>query len=99
MLFPLVQGLLVESKDYLKRLFDQFVTKIYLYDDEIRIAFSGTKVMTLRYHSKLLMKQRNWLLAMCSIKLRKQPPYLRNPNFIPIGNGFGFLVFIKDIEV
>ena len=33
----------VESKDYLKRLFDQFVTKIYLYDDEIRIAFSGTK--------------------------------------------------------
>ena len=25
--------------------------------------------------------------------------YLRNPNLIPIGNGFGFLVFIKDIEV
>ena len=25
--------------------------------------------------------------------------YLRNPNLIPIGNGFGFLVFIKDIEM
>ena len=26
-----------------------------------------------------------------------RPPYMKNPNFFPIGNGFGFLTFIKDI--
>ena len=25
------------------------------------------------------------------------PPYMKNPNLFPIGNGFGFLIFIKDI--
>ena len=25
------------------------------------------------------------------------PPYRKNPNLFPIGNGFGFLIFIKDI--
>lgn len=34
-----------------------------------------------------------------ALRIRYAPPYLRNPNLIPIGNGFGFLVFIKDIEV
>ena len=33
----------VTSKLYQKQLFDQFVSAVYLYDDELRIAFSGTK--------------------------------------------------------
>jgi hypothetical protein len=26
------------------------------------------------------------------------PPPLRNPNFVPIGTAFGFLVYIEDIK-
>ena len=40
------------------------------------------------------------LLAMPSVvRIHPPPPYLRNPNLIPIGDGFGFLVYIEDIEV
>lgn len=31
--------------------------------------------------------------------VRSVPPKQYNPNLLPIGHGFGFLVFIKDIEV
>jgi len=27
-----------------------------------------------------------------------RPPYVKNPNFFPVGDGFGFLVFIRDIS-
>lgn len=33
----------VTSKAYQKRLFDQFVSSIYLYDNELRISFSGSR--------------------------------------------------------
>ncbi len=40
------------------------------------------------------------LLAMPSVvRIHLPPPRLRNPNLIPIGNGFGFLVYIEDIGI
>ena len=27
------------------------------------------------------------------------PPYMRNPNFRPVGQGFGFLIYITDIVI
>ena len=41
----------------------------------------------------------NLLSVTSVVRIHLPPPYLRNPNLIPIGNGFGFLVFIKDIEM
>ena len=35
----------------------------------------------------------------CSSLSTPAPPMQDNPNLVPIGHGFGFLVFIKDIEV
>lgn len=36
------------------------------------------------------------LLCSCS-EQRYVPPNMRNPNFFPVGIGFGFFVYIKDI--
>lgn len=34
-----------------------------------------------------------------ALQIRYDPPYLRNPNIIPVGDGFGFLLFISSIVV
>lgn len=34
---------------------------------------------------------------MSAVRVRYAPPYMKNPNLFPIGNGFGFFIFIKDI--
>ena len=33
------------------------------------------------------------------LRIRYAPPYRRNPNLIPIGNGFGFLCFFSEIVI
>ena len=46
-----------------------------------------------------------WVQHMNNIRTRAEeivrvlyrPLYMKNPNFFPTGNGFGFLIFIKDI--
>ena len=35
---------------------------------------------------------------MCSIGVGNGPPKQYNPNLVPIGHGFGFIVFIKQVE-
>ena len=32
------------------------------------------------------------------VRIHPLPPQWRNPNLMPIGNGFGFFVFIRDIS-
>jgi len=34
----------------------------------------------------------------CSLMVAEAPPNQDNPNLIPIGNGFGFVLYLKDIE-
>lgn len=34
-----------------------------------------------------------------ALRIRYAPPYLKNPNIIPVGDGFGFLLFISSIVV
>jgi len=33
------------------------------------------------------------------VQVLYRPPYMRNPNFRPVGQGFGFLVYITDIVI
>ena len=33
------------------------------------------------------------------VRVSSGPPYMRNPNFRPVGQGFGFLVYITDIVI
>ena len=30
------------------------------------------------------------------VRVQQSPPHMKNPNFFPIGNAFGFFIFIKD---
>ena len=32
------------------------------------------------------------------VRLPSAPPHMKNPNLFPIGNAFGFFIFIKDIS-
>ena len=40
----------------------------------------------------------NLLLLASVVRIHPPPPYMKNPNFFPIGNAFGFFIFIKDIS-
>ena len=39
----------------------------------------------------------NLLLIASVVRIHLPPPNVRNPNFFPVGDGFGFFVYIKDI--
>ena len=61
-----------------------------MYDDKLLLTYNyrdGTQALTLKEIEAALSSD---LTSMC-------PPYMKNPNFFPTGNGFGFLTFIKDI--
>ena len=61
-----------------------------MYDDKLLLTYNyrdGTQALTLKEIEAALSSD---LTSMC-------PPYMTNPNLFPIGNGFGFLTFIKDI--
>ena len=40
----------------------------------------------------------NLLLIASVVRIHLPPPNIRNPNFFPVGDGFGFFVYIKDIS-
>ena len=44
-------------------------------------------------------ERRELLAERSGVRIPYAPPMQDNPNLRPIGQGFGFLVFIKDIEV
>ena len=44
-------------------------------------------------------ERRSMAFKRSGVRLPYAPPYLRNPNLIPVGDGFGFLLFISSIVV
>ena len=40
----------------------------------------------------------NLLLIASVVRIHLPPPNERNPNFFPVGDGFGFFVYVKDIS-
>ena len=96
----------VDDVKYCKMLISVFVNRIYLYDDRITITFnSGDKPVTVNDEmlSDLEAREEEYKALFDKDRVLffdgSGPPRLRNPNLIPIGNGFGFLVYIEDIGI
>ena len=80
----------INDPDYRREIIDTFVNSVYVYDDRLLLTYNykdGTQTLTLKEIEAALSSD---LTSMC-------PPYMKNPNLFPMGNGFGFLIFIKDI--
>lgn len=39
-----------------------------------------------------------WKCFRTGVRLPSAPPKQYNPNLVPIGHGFGFIVFIEEVE-
>ena len=44
-------------------------------------------------------ERRSMAFKRSGVRLPYAPPYLRNPNLIQIGDGFGFLLFLSSVVV
>ena len=77
--------------EHRRRLIDSFVNAIFVYDDRITFTFNykdGTKTITFaELEESGLGSDINALAA----------PKQKNPNVLPIGEAFGFLVFLKNV--
>ena len=76
-------------KDQRQALVDTFVNSIYLYDDKVLITFNykeGTQTITFEEAAEAASKGNGSDLDCI-------PALQQNPNFFPIGEGFGFFVF------
>ena len=83
-----IQAMNLETKEHKQRLIDCFVNAVYLYDDKLVITFNykeSSKTVTL--------KEVNGSIIECS-----GAPKHSNPNLLPIGETFGFVVFLKDVK-
>ena len=52
------------------------------------------------FDAKTLHITNRWQLAVMrsAVRSRLSPPKQYNPNLVPIGHGFGFIVFIEEVE-
>lgn len=85
----------IKDIKYRKTLINIFVNKIYLYDDRITITYnSGDEPVTIsdQLLSELEEKDEKDKVL---FKNGSGPPNTNNPNFLLIGETFGFLVFMK----
>ena len=76
--------------DYRREIIDTFVNSVYVYDDRLLLTYNykdGSQTLPLKEIEA----------ALSSDLTSMYPLYRKNPNLFPIGNGFGFLVSIKDI--
>ena len=76
--------------DYRREIIDTFVNSVYVYDDRLLLTYNykdGSQTLSLKEIEAALSSD---LTSMC-------PLYRKNPNLFPIGNRFGFLLYIKDI--
>ena len=85
-----------------RALINIFVHSVYLYDDHFTLIINASKrPMTLDNiplsDIEAAFKKETDNSAECSTMKNAAPPYRRNPNLIPIGNGFGFLCFFSEI--
>jgi len=95
------------DSDFRKWIIDVLVNAVYLYDTYMVIFFNlkGSKKICFTDMDDRLNEME------LSTKLKKEPsreivsdfngyapPNMRNPNFQPVGGGFGFLVFINELN-
>ena len=81
----------VDDIEYQQQIIDTFINAIYVYDDKLVFTYNfkdGTEAIPLKAVED----------AFGSDLTQVAPPNPRNPNIIPIGDGFGFLLFIRKIE-
>ena len=77
------------NRDFQKRLIDTFVNAVYVFDDKLVLTYNyqhGTQTISLDEIASALSSDFDGAT----------PPHMKNPNFFPIGNAFGFFIFIKD---
>lgn len=88
----------VKDIKYRKMLIRLFVNRIYLYDDHLTTTFN-TGEDTVEINDRLLAElEENSDKERLLFKGKDGPPHMKNPNLFPIGNAFGFFIFIKDIS-
>ena len=78
--------------DYQKQIIDTFINAICVFDDKLVFTYNfkdGTETVPLKAVEN----------AFGSDLTQVAPPNPRNPNIIPVGDGFGFLLFISSIVV
>ena len=91
----------VENKAFQRKLFDLFLKAVYIYDDDtmklvFRFSVDGKDTDTILIFDDLIDDVES--SAQCSYELRLGPPYQHNPSrIVPIGGGFGFVVFMRDL--
>ena len=81
----------VDDIEYQRQIIDTFINAIYVYDDKLVFTYNfkdGTETVPLKAVED----------AFGSDLTQVAPPDPRNPNIIPVGDGFGFLLFIRKIE-
>ena len=82
----------VDDIEYQRQIIDTFINAIYVYDDKLVFTYNfkdGTEAIPLKAVED----------AFGSDLTQVAPPNPRNPNIIPVGDGFGFLLFISSIVV
>lgn len=81
----------INDPDYRREIIDTFVNSVFVYDDKLILTYNykdGSQTLTLQEIEAALSSD---LTGMC-------PPKQYNPNLVPIGHGFGFIVFIEEVE-
>ena len=64
---------------------------------EAGILFVGSSVEGMSKHE--LRSEKPWSSDLrTGVRLSSAPPKQYNPNLVPIGHGFGFIVFIEEVE-
>lgn len=98
--------------EFRRQLIDVFINSVYLFDDRVVIVYNiknGKQVSAIDVLNAVEELDGVELFpdsaedssagGSGSFLVTDAPPKQYNPNLRPIGRGFGFIVFIKDIEV
>lgn len=89
----------ISDKRYQAKLFDTFLVAVYVYDDHLKIVFSFTgnkNVISVPLDSSMVESLDRGPAGEGSYKVSLGPPMQDNPNLRPIGQGFGFLISLRD---
>ena len=79
-------------------MFLDFLLDILPKYDMITKSCSGRKLHMGEFPSGQRGQTVNLLLIASVVRIHLPPPNERNPNFFPVGDGFGFLVYTRDIS-
>ena len=85
--------------EFQHNIIDTFINSIYVYDDHIIIFYNIKCEKSQVAFPDIPEKFDLPAPSVRSTSVALAPPYLRNPNLIPVGDGFGFLLFISSIVV